>query len=334
MTTPKTASKAAGRIARTHVDVVDATATLDQPRIANAMAVMRETAVAAEEATVQRDALVRAMAAQMGYSLPADATDPDLIQRDISANMRRSVEAVLEVGRGLAVLKTACEHGQFAGRVEALGIEYRVAARFMQAAARFSNVSPATHLLKAVGTQSKLFELLVLDDDQVDELVLTGQTGDLALDDIACMTRNELRAAVKEAREELKAKDELLKHKNEQLDKERTKTRKFAKAPPNEQYAELRRQADAAGRDALGAVRGHVRDALKALRDAEEEHGDQTIVMASLLGPVMAECKALLAEFTLPDLSRAADAEAAKGAEAWFDETHGGTGTANGSAQG
>ncbi|MGP8484689.1 hypothetical protein ACT2FY_01570 [Paraburkholderia fungorum] len=43
----------------------------------------------------EQDALVRATAAKIGYLLPADATDPDLIQRDISANMRRSVEACL-----------------------------------------------------------------------------------------------------------------------------------------------------------------------------------------------------------------------------------------------
>ncbi|MDF5882164.1 hypothetical protein P4052_31615 [Pseudomonas aeruginosa] len=53
----------------------------------------------------EHDNQVRAVAAQLGYQLPADCTDPDLIQRDIAANMRRSVEACLEVGRGLQVLK-------------------------------------------------------------------------------------------------------------------------------------------------------------------------------------------------------------------------------------
>ena len=42
------------------------------------------------------------------------------IQRDISANMRRSVEACLEVGRGLAVLKAACGHGNFVARLDVL----------------------------------------------------------------------------------------------------------------------------------------------------------------------------------------------------------------------
>ncbi|MFV9605255.1 hypothetical protein ACNUIU_33560 [Pseudomonas aeruginosa] len=44
----------------------------------------------------EHDNQVRAVAAQLGYQLPADCTDPDLIQRDIAANMRRS-----EKGRAL-----------------------------------------------------------------------------------------------------------------------------------------------------------------------------------------------------------------------------------------
>ncbi len=59
----------------------------------------------------EQEASVRAIAIQLGYQLPADCTDPDLIQRDIAANMRRSVEACLEVGRGLQVLKAACPTG-------------------------------------------------------------------------------------------------------------------------------------------------------------------------------------------------------------------------------
>ena len=77
---------------------------------------------------------VRAVAQQLGYQLPVESADPDLIQRDIAANMRRSVEACLEVGRGLRVLKEACVHGNFMARLEVLGLEPRVAQRFMQSA--------------------------------------------------------------------------------------------------------------------------------------------------------------------------------------------------------
>ena len=150
-------------------------------------------------ALAQQASHVRAVALQIGYLLPADATDPDLIQRDIAANMRRSVEACLEVGRGLAVLKSACAHGEFISRIDVLGIDTRVAQRFMATAKKFSNAA-LTPLLKAAGNQTKLFEMLVLDDEQIEELELTGQTGELSLDDVATMSVKELRGALRELR--------------------------------------------------------------------------------------------------------------------------------------
>lgn len=166
----------------------------------------------------EQEATVRAVAAQLGYQLPADCTDPDLIQRDIAANMRRSVEACLEVGRGLRVLKEACQHGQFGPRLEALGLDAGVAQKFMQAAAKFANASTSRHLTNAIGNQSKLFEMLVLDDEQIEELELTGQTGELKLDDIATMSVKELRQALREAREDAEAQSKLLAAKNNKID--------------------------------------------------------------------------------------------------------------------
>jgi len=191
----------------------------------------------------QLETTVRAVAAQIGYQLPADCTDPDLIQRDISANMRRSVEACLEVGRGLAVLKTACGHGNFMSRLDVLGIDHTVSKRFMQAAVKFSN-GASTHLLKAIGNQTKLFEMMVLDDEQLEELELTGQTGELHLDEIATMSVKELRAALREAKEDAKATDKVLGNVTGQkhaLEKELERTkRRVSAATPDEVGAELR----------------------------------------------------------------------------------------------
>lgn len=147
--------------------------------------------------TAQHHSAVRAVATQLGYSL--DSVDPDLIQRDIASNMRRSVEACLEVGKGLRVLKEACGHGNFMARLEVLGIDDAVAQKFMQAAKKFANTS-TSRLLGTVKNQSTLFEMLVLDDEQLEELELTGQTGELALDDVATMSVKELRAKLRQAR--------------------------------------------------------------------------------------------------------------------------------------
>nr|MBB4248356.1 hypothetical protein [Rhodocyclus tenuis] len=166
---------------------------------------------------MQLDAHVRAVAAQIGYQLPGDYTDPDLIQRDISSSMRRSVEACIEVGRGLAVLKAACEHGQFISRLDVLGIDRKVAAKFMQSAVKFSNVSSTRHLTAALGNQTKLFEMLILDDEQLEELELTGQTGELKLDDIATMSVKELRAKLREARANANATERVIADKDAKI---------------------------------------------------------------------------------------------------------------------
>lgn len=190
----------------------------------------------------EREATVRAIAAQIRYQLPSDVIDADLIQRDIAANMRRSVEACLEVGRGLAVLKAAVGHGNFIARLDVLGIETRVAQKFIQAASKFSNAALNGAFEKSIGNQTKLFEMLVLDDEQIEELELTGQTGELKLDDIATMSVKELRAALREvragetkalakAKEEIEAKDQVLADKSDRINRLEVELAKAKRKP-------------------------------------------------------------------------------------------------------
>ena len=255
----------------------------------------------------QHDSHVRAVALQLGYQLPADCTDPDLIQRDISANMRRSVEACLEVGRGLAVLKVACGHGHFMARLDVLGIEESVARRFTQAAGKFSNRA-STHVLKAIGNQTKLFEMLILDDEQIEELELTGQTGELKLDDIASMSVKELRANLREARSEKMSVDHRLGNVNARNQKLEDSLFRIQKEAPDERLLGLRKEATAIMNDALGAVRGGMRQALVALRDHPGEE-PSSLFMAGLVGQLQYDLSALREEFGLPDVSTAADAQ-------------------------
>lgn len=264
----------------------------------------------------ETDARVRAVALSMGYQLPADCTDPDLIQRDISANMRRSVEACLQVGMGLEVLRAACEHGQFLARLDVLCIDVTVAKRFRMAARKFSK-GATSHLLKAAGNQSKLLEMLVLDDEQIEELELTGQTGELSLDDVATMSVKELRAAVREVRAEKAAVDKVLSDKNTAMDKLRAQVKRIATIPPDDALADLQREATANMNDALGAVRGGLRAALIALNNHGDERGQQAVFMAGLVGQVAAELATLREEFNLPDVSNAADVALAREVSEW-----------------
>jgi hypothetical protein len=267
-----------------------------------ALPAMREAANRLAVMHTEQDAMVRAVAAQIGYQLPADCTDPDLIQRDISANMRRSVEACLEVGRGLRVLKEACQHGQFGPRLEALGLDAGVAQKFMQAARKFSNASSTRHLTAAIGNQTKLFEMLVLDDEQIEELELTGQTGELKLDDIATMSVKELRATLRETRENAEAQSRLLADKNTKIDelaaKLTTKKPRVQTPPPDLEGQEIRKEASQFAFEAESAVRGKLRAAFQALAEHAEKHGiTHDDFMAGLLCQVEVSVKQLRGEF-------------------------------------
>ena len=297
-------------------DVIDMTdGDLDSGMVDGAMEHMRAEGQALALAQQRHEQAVRTVATQLGYQLPADCTDPDLIQRDISANMRRSVEACLEVGRGLRVLKEACEHGNFVARLDVLGIEDRVARRFMQSATKFTNRATSP-VLAAAGSQSKLFEMLVLDDEQLEELELTGQTGDLKLDDIATMSVKELRAALRETREEKTAVEKVLSDKNAAMDKLRAQVKRIEKLPPDETLANLQREATSITNDALGAIRGGVRQALIALNAAPDAPG-KAIFMAGLIGQLQADLNGLREEFNLPDVSNAAEQQLASEVAQW-----------------
>lgn len=254
----------------------------------------------------EQDTTVRAIAVQLGYQLPADCTDPDLIQRDIAANMRRSVEACLEVGRGLAVLKAACGHGNFADRLDSLGIDKYVASRFIQSAAKFSTLSSSTALTKAIGGQTKLFEMLVLDDEQLEELELTGQTGELTLDDISTMSVKELRKALRESRDSLEAKDRVLADKSSRITSLETALAKKPKVivvQPEEEAIQLRQEVVAEAYEVEGRLQGTLRKAFTDLAELGARTGeDHRAFKASLVRNLEVTLMAIRSEFHLPEL--------------------------------
>lgn len=255
--------------------------------------------------TTEHDTQVRAVAAQLGYQLPADCADPDLIQRDIAANMRRSVEACLEVGRGLQVLKSACGHGEFIERLDALGLDRKVAVKFMTSAARFASLGSNAALTKALGNQSKLFEMLVLDDDEIQELELTGQTGELSLDDVATMSVKELRKALREAREDKKALAQVNADKNAKIDELAAALAKKPRVivlPPDEDAKQLREEVAALAYEAETDIAGKLRAAFNKLAEHAEQTGiDHRGFKAHLVHQLQGLLADIRSEFQLPE---------------------------------
>ncbi|MEQ1917319.1 MAG: hypothetical protein ABL856_11390, partial [Gallionella sp.] len=141
-------------------DVSDAVVSHDQ--IAADHAKLNE--LAAMNAQASDNAF--ALATQLGYdgSLTVGA-----LEDEIRFYQARSVEAVLELGKRLIILKELTPFGEFEQRAELLGFSKRMYQQFMSATLKFSNTQ-STALLKSAGTQTKLLELLVLDDGEIEAL--------------------------------------------------------------------------------------------------------------------------------------------------------------------
>lgn len=143
----------------------------------------------------QQDERVTKLATKLKYG---GSTDPEALENSARDAIRRMGMAVFELGAYLLLLKEGCPHGQFLPVLERLKLAPRAAQQYMSVTRRFANTTTSSHL-EAAGLH-KLVELLPLDDEQIDALSELGQTGELALDDVATMSVKELRAAVRKER--------------------------------------------------------------------------------------------------------------------------------------
>lgn len=161
--------------------------------------VLNDQAVAriesAQEALAVMDqeaqARVRAVALSVGYE---GTLTVGALEDEIRFYQRRTVEAILETGKRLMVLKEMTPHGEFERRVEMLGFTTRTARRFMQAAAKTANSANLAALSTQVKNASAFLELVTHDDDELETLA--------EMDDIDRMSASELRAALRQAKED------------------------------------------------------------------------------------------------------------------------------------
>lgn len=199
---------------------------------------------------------VTALAKQLNY---AGALTPDAFEDNIRRGKRRTIEGTLEMGTNLLLLKESAGHGYFLERLQAVGVAPRAAQKFMAAAMKFSKCAVSAHLIAAAGTETKLLELLVLDDEEIAALESDGSIGDITLDKIDCMTPSELRKALREshAREEdHEGRIKALTDKNEATEQEVVAAkRQWRAGKPDDHHAALRKAVDDAAnrvRDVLG----------------------------------------------------------------------------------
>lgn len=191
-----------------------------------------------ELAVMNAEAMERAgdMATTIGYE---GALTVGALEDEIRFYQRQTAEACFELGKRLLVLKELAPHGEFEQRLELLGIERRSAQRFMAVSRKFANAT-APSLLKVVGTQTKMLELLVLDDSELSALESGEAVRGVSLDDIETMSYRELKAALREKQANEVAADKVM----ADLQDSNTKLKKKLagkQIEPNEMWSEAMR---------------------------------------------------------------------------------------------
>lgn len=250
----------------------------------------------------------RALAVSLSYD---GSLTVGTLEDEIRFYQRRSVEALLECGKRLLLLKELTSHGEFMQRVELLGFGERTARRFMQAAAKVSKSANLAVLSTQVKSASAFLELITHDDGELEALK--------DMDDIDRMSASELRAALREAQAEREATQEVLNKKNARIDKLERDKSLIAKMPPDEVSKKVQAEATAIMNDALGAIRGSLRQALIALKNEGEASDAHDVFAAGLVGQLVAELAGLREEFNLPDVSNAAELQLAAEMKEWAE---------------
>lgn len=214
------------------------------------------------------------LSTQLGYQ---GALTVGALEDEIRFYQQRSVEAVMELGKRLLILKEMTPHGEFSKRIEMLGISKRTAQRFMSVVLKFSKTTSMS-LLQKSGNGTKLLELMVLDDDDIEIIDAGGSIGDISLDTIETMSVRELKKALQEARaavvskdQDLQAKDQVIQKKDQKinvLDEQVTKANS-----PVEIQKRAESEADQLEQQALQLMQKAVLSFLDAASTFNEEMG-------------------------------------------------------------
>lgn len=217
---------------------------------------------------------------------------------------RQALEGLFELGRALIILKEHTEHGRFISIVEnELGMHRRETARIIMATKRFASPKMKQALPKLANLgKSKLFELLVEDDDKIIDLTDGGEVGGKSLDEIDCMSVRELRIALRDSRDETEAarkvssdKDKKINELNEKLLKKQ-KTKEFK---PEDVAEEIKLQMSSiqVGIESQISRLTGVFDEL--IKHADENKQDNSAVMIGCLNQIILACECLREKFNL-----------------------------------
>lgn len=164
-----------------------------------------QAVIVAQQSDAEQSQKAIALAAELGYQGSVSA---GALEDGIRFYQRRTVEAILETGKRLLVLREVLPKGnsqigkntEFEARMELLGISKSTAYRFMQAASKTIKSASLATLSTQVKSASAFLELVTHDDDVLENLQ--------ELDDIDRMSASQLRSALRQSEQDVKFSNE------------------------------------------------------------------------------------------------------------------------------
>ncbi|WP_154806167.1 DUF3102 domain-containing protein [Salmonella enterica] len=238
---------------------------------------------------------------QFGEGLPYERTR---VIHEAKFYMDQSTKAMLEAGKRLLILKENEPYGDFQTITrDELNLEPRIAQKMAQAALKFlspqleANAKTFSHL-----GRSKLYELMLEDDEELAELAEGGTVAGMTLDDIDRMSVRELRKALRESKEDLAASRKLNAEKSQEINE--LKETKFKTIDPDLAIQKWIREF---GEEHEKFLRTFISTVPFFFQQLEDDYNNRGVshmgLMAGFLHDIEREIASVRARFDIPELA-------------------------------
>ncbi|EEI4451490.1 DUF3102 domain-containing protein [Salmonella enterica] len=238
---------------------------------------------------------------QFGEGLPYERTR---VINETRFYMAQSAEAMLEAGKRLVILKENEPYGEFQTIAQnELGLDDRIARKMAQAAIKF--LSPKLEDKRKTFSdlgRSKLYELMLEDDEELAELAEGGTVAGLTLDEIDRMSVRELRKALRESKEDLAASRKLNAEKSQEINE--LKETQFRTIDPD---GVIQKWIHDFGEEHEKFLRTFISTVPFFFQKLEDDYNNRGIshmgLMAGLLHDIEREIASVRAQFDIPELN-------------------------------
>lgn len=142
-------------------------------------------------------ALPRALATQLKAEFGNRSLER--LEQECRELIQTTAQAALELGKRLLMLKEIAGHGNWLLTLQRIGIHNKSAQNLMRAAVRILSLPDHARLIEAAKNKSKLLELLVLDDEELQRLNLGDSVRGVSLGNLPMNSVATLRSMLRES---------------------------------------------------------------------------------------------------------------------------------------